>query len=164
MWGAGPVACLGRRRVVGMTDARAQASGHDPADDPSSDGFIEGGTAAGPAVVRIGGPGDLLDALPRMLGYVPTDSAVLVALRPPRGRVTLSMRVDLPDRRREISCARLLAGHAQRVGATSAVLVIYDDWPAPSAHQWRGASLAREVRAALRQRGGLRLTDAIVVS
>jgi hypothetical protein len=147
-----------------MTDARAQASGHDPADDPSDDGFIEGGTTAGSAVVRIGGPGDLLDALPRMLGYVPTDSAVLVALRPPRGRVTLSMRVDLPDRRHEISCARLLAGHAQRVGATSAVLVIYDDRPAPSAHQWRGASLAREVRAALRQRGGLRLTDAVVVS
>jgi hypothetical protein len=147
-----------------MSDASAQASGHDPADDPSDDGFIEGGTAAGPAVVRIGGPGDLLDALPRMLGYVPTDSAVLVALRPPRGRVTLSMRVDLPDRRQEISCARLLAGHAQRVGATSAVLVIYDDRPAPSAHQWRGASLAREVRAALRQRGGLRLTDAVVVS
>ena len=98
-----------------------------------------------------------------MLGYVPTGSAVLVALRPPRGRVTLTMRVDLPVRRHEVSCARLLAGHAQRAGATSAVLVIYDDRPSPSATQWRGASLTREVRAALRQRGGLRLTDAVVV-
>jgi Domain of unknown function (DUF4192) len=158
------VACPGRRTVVAMTDARAQAGGHDPADDPSDGGSIHDGAADAPAVVRIGGPGDLLDALPRMLGYVPTDSAVLVALRPPRGRITLSMRVDLPDRRQEISCARLLAGHAQRAGATSAVLVIYDDRPAPSAHQWRGASLARELRAALRQRGGLVLTDAVVVN
>ena len=142
-----------------MTDARASASSHEPAED----GYDEDGPAAGSAVVRIGGPGDLLDALPRMLGYVPTGSAVLVALRPPRGRVTLTMRVDLPVRRHEVACARLLAGHAQRAGATSAVLVIYDDRPSPSATQWRGASLTREVRTALRQRGGLRLTDAVVV-
>ena len=109
-----------------MTDARARAAGHDPADDPADDGFVEDGPAGGSAVVRIGGPGDLLDALPRMLGYVPTGSAVLVALRPPRGRVALTMRVDLPVRRHEGSCARLLAGHAQRAGATSAVLVIYE--------------------------------------
>jgi hypothetical protein len=146
-----------------MTDARAFAA-NNPADEPADDGYDEDGPAAGSTVVRIGGPDDLLDALPRMLGYVPTGSAVLVALRPPRGRVTLTMRVDLPIRGQEVSCARLLAGHAQRAGATSAVLVIYDDRPAPSATQWRGASLTREVRAALRQRGGLRLTDAVVVS
>jgi Domain of unknown function (DUF4192) len=147
-----------------MTDASARASGHDHADDPADDGTVEDGPRQDPAVVRIGGPGDLLDALPRMLGYLPSGSAVLVALRPPHGRVTLTMRVDLPVRKHEVSCARLLAGHAQRAGATSAVLVIYDDRPAATAIQWRGASLAREVRAALRQRGGLRLTDALLVS
>jgi len=146
-----------------MTDARDLAVGPDPADDPAGDGSVGAGPDRDSAVVRIGGPGDLLDALPRMLGYVPTGSAVLVALRPPRGRVTLTMRVDLPVRRQETSCARLLAGHAQRAGATSAVLVIYDDRPSPPATQWRGASLTREVRTALRQRGGLRLTDAVVV-
>jgi Domain of unknown function (DUF4192) len=133
-----------------MSDAHELAAGDEPGDD-------------GSAVVRIGGPGDLLDALPRMLGYVPTDSVVLVALRPPRGRVALTMRVDLPVRPHEASCARLLAGHAHRAGATSAVLVIYDDRPAPGVTRWRGGSLTREVRAALRQRGGLVLTDAVVV-
>jgi hypothetical protein len=127
---------------------------HEPSDD---------GPAPEPHVVRIGGPGDLLDALPRMLGYVPTDSVVLVALRPPRGRIVLTMRVDLPVRHHEASCARLLAGHAHRAGATSAVLVIYDDRPPPSATRSRGGSLTREVRAALRQRGGLQLADAVVV-
>jgi Domain of unknown function (DUF4192) len=147
-----------------MTDAHARASGHDPAGDPDDDWSVEDGPGHEPAVVRIGGPGDLLDALPRMLGYVPTESAVLVALRPPRGRITLSMRVDLPARRHEASCARLFAGHAQRAGATSAVLVVYDDRPPPSPGRWRGASLASQVRAALRQRGGLELTEAVVVS
>lgn len=138
-----------------MTDARgSETSDYEPADDGAADGV---------RTVRISGPGDLLDALPRMLGFVPTNSAVLVALRPPRGRVTLTMRVDLPVRRHETSCARLLAGHAQRAGATSAVLVIYDDRPPPAARRWPGASLTREMRTALRNRGGLRLDDAVVV-
>jgi hypothetical protein len=98
-----------------------------------------------------------------MLGYVPRCSAVLVALRPPRGRVAMTMRVDLPDRAHESALAQVLAGHAQRAGATSAVLVVYDDRPGDRGGEWRGASLARATRAALRQRGGLRLSDALSV-
>lgn len=120
--------------------------------------------AAPARTFRISGPEDLLDVLPRMLGYVPSHSAVLVALRPPRGRVLLTLRVDLPARSAEASCARLLAGHAQRAGATSAVLVLYDDSAASvSGTRWRGASLTREVRSALRSRGGVRLSDALAV-
>jgi hypothetical protein len=142
-----------------MTDARGDdTSDLEPADDDGPAG-VEGVTT-----VRISGIGDLLDALPRMLGFVPTNSAVLVALAPPRDRVTLTIRVDLPVRRHEASCARLLAGHAQRAGATSAVLVIYDDRPPPAARRWPGAGLTRQVRTALRSRGGLRLADAVLVS
>jgi hypothetical protein len=142
-----------------MTDARSsQASGNEPADSAGPGGHFATRT------VRISGPGDLLDALPRMIGFVPTSSAVLVALRPPRDRVTLTMRVDLPVRRQESSCARLLAGHAQRAGATSAVLVIYDDRPPREGRRWPGASLTREVRSGLRNNGGLRLADAVLVS
>ena len=117
----------------------------------------------GVTTVRISGPGDLLDALPLIVGFVPTNSAVLVALRPPRDRITLTIRVDLPVRRHETSCARHLAGHAQRAGATSAVLVIYDDRPSPASRRWPGASLTREMRTALRNRGGLQLADAVLV-
>jgi Domain of unknown function (DUF4192) len=120
--------------------------------------------AAAPTAVRISGPGDLLDALPRMIGFVPTNSAVLVALRPPRDRVALTMRVDLPVRSQETSCARMLAGHAQRAGATSAVLVMYDDRPRPGGRRKPGSSLTSEVRMALRNNGGLRLADAVFVS
>ncbi|MGZ4593475.1 MAG: DUF4192 family protein, partial [Actinomycetes bacterium] len=111
--------------------------------------------------LRISGPEDLLDALPRMLDFVPTRSAVLVALRPPRGRVALTMRIDLPLRPQEVASARHLAGHAQRAGATSAILVVYDDWH--DGRRWRGAALTRAVRVALRERGGLRLSDALAV-
>ncbi|MGZ4590553.1 MAG: DUF4192 domain-containing protein [Actinomycetes bacterium] len=119
------------------------------------------GPAGARTTLRISGPEDLLDALPRMLGFVPTRSAVLVALRPPRGRVALTMRIDLPPRPQEMACARHLAGHAQRAGATSAILVVYDDWHDGS--RWRGAALTRAVRLALRERGGLRLSDALAV-
>jgi hypothetical protein len=140
-----------------MTDAgSSETSGYGPADDD--------GAHFATATVRISGPGDLLEALPRMIGFVPTNSAVLVALRPPRDRVALTMRVDLPVRRQEPSRARLLAGHAQRAGATSAVLVIYDDRPPPVGRRWPGASLTRELRVALRNNGGLRLADAVLVS
>lgn len=116
-----------------------------------------------PPAVRISGPADLLDALPRMLGYQPAHSAVLVALRPPRGKVVLSMRLDLPRAREETGCAWLLAGHAQRAGAATAVLVVYDERPDLAGGRWRGASLTRAVRTALRQRGRVRLTDALAV-
>lgn len=113
--------------------------------------------------LRISGPADLLDALPRMFGYLPAHSAVLVALRPPRGRIALTLRVDLPRRDGEAGCARLLAGHAQRAGATSAVLVVYDERTDGGGELWRGASLARAMRTALRRRGGVRLDDALSV-
>jgi len=146
-----------------MTDARStQPSGDDPADDDPADDAGPG--AHSTTTVRISGPGDLLDALPRMIGFVPTNSAVMVALRPPRDRVTLTIRVDLPVRRQEASTARFLAGHAQRAGATSAVLVIYDDRPPREGRRWPGASLTREMRTALRNNGKLALADAVLVS
>jgi len=76
----------------------------------------------------------------------------------------MTMRVDLPPARQEAASARLMAAHAQRAGATSAVLVVYDDTtPTRSDARWRGASLARTMRIALRQRGGLRLDEALAV-
>ena len=84
-------------------------------------------TRTSPARIRVSGPADLLDALPRMLGYRPADSLVLVALRPPRSRIGLTIRIDLPPPEGAAACAGMLAGHAERNGATSAILVLYDD-------------------------------------
>jgi hypothetical protein len=49
-----------------------------------------------PVRIRITQPGELLAILPRMLGYVPSDSLVVVGLTEPRGQIGLVFRYDLP--------------------------------------------------------------------
>lgn len=120
-------------------------------------------TRTSPARIRVSGPADLLDALPRMLGYRPADSLVLVALRPPRSRIALTIRIDLPPPEGAVACAGMLAGHAERNGATSAILILYDDAADPGRRDpWR-AGLVEAVRAELTGRG-MALTDALLVS
>jgi hypothetical protein len=49
-----------------------------------------------PVHVRIGGLGDLVAALPHLIGFRPEESLLAVSLRGDRGRVGLTARVDLP--------------------------------------------------------------------
>ncbi|GAB2679929.1 DUF4192 domain-containing protein [Thalassiella azotivora] len=81
--------------------------------------------------IRVSEPRDLLAVVPYQLGYVPTDSLVLMSLRGPRQRVGLVARADLPDRswpRHEVeSLCGTVAGHLRRDGARAAVLVVYAD-------------------------------------
>ncbi len=79
------------------------------------------------APLRVIGPSALLTALPRMLGYHPRDSIVLVALRGPRGKLAVTMRLDLPERGDEAECADLLALGALQNRADRAVLLRYDE-------------------------------------
>lgn len=47
--------------------------------------------------LRVSEPREMLSLIPYQLGFHPTESVVAVSLRPPRGRVGLVVRVDLPD-------------------------------------------------------------------
>src|ERR1700753_2682918 len=47
-------------------------------------------------VVRIGSPTALLAIVPQLLTFEPEDSIVLLGAEPPRGRVRLTVRFDLP--------------------------------------------------------------------
>lgn len=47
-------------------------------------------------VVRIGSPASLLALVPQLLGFEPRMSVVVVGSQPPRGRVRLTLRFDLP--------------------------------------------------------------------
>ena len=78
-------------------------------------------TAASP--VRITGPASLIDAVPYLLGFEPTDSLVLIGLRD--GQVTVTARVDLdhPDQPREI--ADLMSVLAAKARSTDVVAVTY---------------------------------------
>jgi hypothetical protein len=49
-----------------------------------------------PVRIRVTQPGELLAILPRLLGYVPSDSLVVVGLTEPRGQIGVVFRYDLP--------------------------------------------------------------------
>lgn len=77
--------------------------------------------------IRTADPRELLALVPYQLGFQPQESAVLVALRPPRGAVGLVARVDLADLTgpEGLGVARTLVDHLRADGADGAVLVLY---------------------------------------
>jgi Domain of unknown function (DUF4192) len=78
--------------------------------------------------IRVSEPREMLAYLPHQLGFRPSHSAVAVSLRPPRGRVGLVARVDLPDLadiERGPQLARGLVSHLGADRASGAVLVLY---------------------------------------
>jgi len=50
-----------------------------------------------PVRVRPGSPGELLAIVPHLLGFVPQASLVVIGTEPPRDRVKVTLRYDLPD-------------------------------------------------------------------
>jgi len=78
--------------------------------------------------IRVSEPREMLAYLPHQLGFRPSHSAVAVSLRPPRGRIGLVARVDLPDLadvERGPQLARGLVSHLVADRASGAVLVLY---------------------------------------
>jgi Domain of unknown function (DUF4192) len=48
-------------------------------------------------VVRAGSPAALLRLIPHLLGFVPETSLIVIGVTPPRDRIKLTLRYDLPD-------------------------------------------------------------------
>jgi hypothetical protein len=78
--------------------------------------------------VRVGSPAGVLAVVPHLLGFHPSRSFVVLGLAPPRARVKLGFRYDLPDPP-DAEVAEQIAGHATAVLArqriTTAILVGY---------------------------------------
>jgi len=68
-------------------------------------------------VVRAGSPGALLRLVPHLVGFVPEASLIVIGVAPPRDRIELTLRYDLPDPP-EADLAVGIAAHA--VGILSA--------------------------------------------
>ena len=80
--------------------------------------------------LRVSEPRELLSLIPYQLGFHPSESAVAVGLRPPRGRVGLAVRVDLADLAHPVhgpQLARDVAAHLDKDGAHRAVLAVYTE-------------------------------------
>jgi hypothetical protein len=75
-------------------------------------------------IMRISGPTDLLQAVPYLLGFHPTDSLVVVGLN--SGRLVVTARVDLPEVAEPGALAQLVEALA-RGGAAELVAVVYGE-------------------------------------
>ena len=90
------------------------------------------------AVVRVSSPAALLSVVAQLLGFMPENSLVVIGLAPPRDRIRVTLRYDLPDPPGQ-GVSEDVAGHAVGVldgqGLTTMVAVAYgpDTLAAPAA-------------------------------
>jgi hypothetical protein len=101
-------------------------------------------------VVRAGSPAALLRLVPHLLGFVPETSLVVIGVTPPRDRIRVTLRYDLPDPP-EADLVAGLAAHAVAVLSgqrlTAAVAIGYGPGPlvSPVANELRDAAWQAEI-------------------
>jgi len=116
---------------------------------------------ATPPAIRIGSPAEILAAVPYLLGFHPDRSLVVIGARPPRDRVHVTFRYDLPGPP-EPAYAREIAAHATAVltrkHVTVAIVAGYGPGtlvtPAAEALRARLADAGIAVREVLRAQDG----------
>jgi Domain of unknown function (DUF4192) len=101
-------------------------------------------------VVRAGSPPALLRLIPHLLGFVPEASLVVIGVAPPRDRIRVTLRYDLPDPPETDPIAELAAHAVGVLGAqrlTAAVAVGYgpEALVTPVAHELRDAAWQAEI-------------------
>ena len=76
---------------------------------------------------RLTTPAQMAAALPLWLGYVPTESLVVVCCHEPRGRIGLTLRFDLPPPGSEDDLVEEVARRVAAEDATRVLLAVYTD-------------------------------------
>jgi len=89
-------------------------------------------TSSEPPAIRINQPGELIEAIPYLLGFHPENSLVLIGfagddIRDGPGRVQVALRIDLPNR--PVSITDLIPALAalEHSGVTSVVIAVFTD-------------------------------------
>ena len=101
-------------------------------------------------VVRAGSPAALLTLIPHLLGFVPETSLIVIGVAPPRDRIRVTLRYDLPDPP-EADLVADIAAHAVGVlrtqRLTAAVAVAYGPEPqvTPVANELQDAAWQAEI-------------------
>jgi hypothetical protein len=121
-----------------------------------------------PAVLKVRGPGDLIEAVPYLLGFHPRDSLVLIGLGHDedhdRDGVTITARLDLAD---AVASHRVIDETVRAVtrsGAAGLVAVVFDDNAIPEQGAdlpWR--ALVEQIDESA-EYGGVAMRDALLVS
>jgi Domain of unknown function (DUF4192) len=110
------------------------------------------------AVARLSSPGDLVAVVPHLVGFVPTESIVLMALRGRRRRLQVTVRLDLPEPADVEPVAASLVTRLRCLRADAVVAVVYTDDGERLARRDLIDALADGCRAAR-----IELTEAILV-
>jgi len=112
-------------------------------------------------VVRAGSPAALLTLVPHLLGFVPEASLVVIGVAPPRDRIRVTLRYDLPDPPEPDLVADIVAhavGVLRTQRLTAAVAVGYgpETLVTPAADELRDEAWQAEIdlREFLRVQGG----------
>lgn len=103
------------------------------------------------AVARLTTPAQMVASLPIWLGFVPTESLVVMCCHEPRGRLGLTMRMDLPDVADERALVEDVLARIAHEKASRVVLAVYTDEP-------DGTTRARSAMAQALRRGLRHLT------
>lgn len=85
--------------------------------------------AAKPDVVKVSGPSDLIAAVPHLLGFVPSESVVILGLAGRKGRITFTMRLDLVDDEHDELVAAHLAGRLANERVDAAAVFVFTAEP-----------------------------------
>jgi Domain of unknown function (DUF4192) len=84
------------------------------------------------STVTVGAVEDLVCVVPFLLGFHPSESLVVVAMRQPRDQLAFTLRVDLPPRRHERAAARMCAERMALAGADGVLAFVFTDLAGPA--------------------------------
>lgn len=109
-------------------------------------------------IARLTTPAQMVASLPLWLGFVPTESLVVMCCHEPRGRLGLTLRIDLPGAAGERQLVEEVIARVRHENATRVVLAIYTD-------EEDGPVRARTAMARALQRGldHLVITELVLV-
>lgn len=109
-------------------------------------------------VARLTTPAELVASLPFSVGFVPTESLVVLCCHEPRGRAGLCLRFDLPAPADEAALIHEVAQRVRFEHATRVVLAVYT-----SAGDQLGLARRALVNAAVAELDDLVVTEAVLV-
>jgi Domain of unknown function (DUF4192) len=75
--------------------------------------------------LRLSSAGDIVEAVPFLIGFQPENSLVVLSLRGSRSRLGLTARIDLPTAAQAEACAIEFADYLTRDHAARAIVVLY---------------------------------------
>jgi hypothetical protein len=84
-------------------------------------------TSPAPSVVKVSELNALVDSVPYVLGFKPTESIVVVSLRGPRERMEFSVRLDLIPEDYDDEVAHMFAERMRAAEADSVMIFVYTD-------------------------------------